>query len=364
MLGRPFPPQQLVGRQLELQQISQILSADGDLLLAGVPGSGRHSLIRAAAQQARARVLEIDCLRATNAARFLELLAEGLVDTFADPSELQRIQRWSANQPIVLERSLTRRARLVWHSSSAEHWHLLQVLLELPQVLAEELDCRMVLVFQNFPHIRSWDRGSQWERYLQEKIQQHSRVSYVLITTVAEDWASDMPLQAIALGPLPSGELQPWLQTEVAAHGLQFEPGQALDLFCSYVQGHPGGAIALTRRIWLDSCASEQPERSSLIQPHHVHRSTLALVEDLSTTFESLLLLLPPTQVRVLESLALDPTDSPHARDYIQKHQLSRGGGLQGALAALEQKGLLYGPRYGYQIAMPFLAFWLKHRLA
>jgi hypothetical protein len=67
--------------------------------------------------------------------------------------------------------------------------------------------------------------------------------------------------------------------------------------------------------------------------------------------------------VRVLESLALDPTDSPHAREYIQKHHLSRGGGLQGALASLEQKGLVYGASHHYKIALPLLAFWLKYRL-
>ncbi len=65
----------------------------------------------------------------------------------------------------------------------------------------------------------------------------------------------------------------------------------------------------------------------------------------------------------MLESLALDPTDSPHAREYIQKHNLSRGGGLQGALASLEQKGLVYGAEQGYRIALPMLAFWLKYRL-
>jgi hypothetical protein len=99
------------------------------------------------------------------------------------------------------------------------------------------------------------------------------------------------------------------------------------------------------------------------IQAHQIHRSTFALVEDLALTFESLLLLLPSSQVRVLESLALDPTDSPHSREYIQKHHLSRGGGLQGALASLQQKGLVYGPEHGYRITMPLLAFWLKYRL-
>jgi hypothetical protein len=149
--------------------------------------------------------------------------------------------------------------------------------------------------------------------------------------------------------------------------GLNFDPeSQALALFLSYVQGHLGDAIALARRIWHD-CQDlgnlQGNQKAGLIQAHHVHRSALALVEDLSITYESLILLLPPSQVQVLESLALDPTDSPHSREYIKKHRLSRGGSLQGALASLEHKGLVYGPRHGYRIALPLLSFWLKHRI-
>jgi hypothetical protein len=72
---------------------------------------------------------------------------------------------------------------------------------------------------------------------------------------------------------------------------------------------------------------------------------------------------LPHSQVRLLESLAIDPTDSPHARHYARKHQLSRGGSLQGALASLQQKGLVYGSDFGYRIALPLLQQWLALRL-
>lgn len=83
MVNSPFVPPTLVGRADELQQISQILAQDGDLLLTGIPGSGRRTLLRAAAREVGARAIEIDCLRATNRQRFMELLAEGLVDAFA-----------------------------------------------------------------------------------------------------------------------------------------------------------------------------------------------------------------------------------------------------------------------------------------
>ncbi|MBL1174012.1 ATP-binding protein [Pantanalinema sp. GBBB05] len=407
MVANPFIPEDLVGRQAELQQVSQILAADGDLLIAGVPGSGRRTVVRFAAQAVGARMIEIDCLRATDSNRFLHLIAESLLTAFKSSTELALIQRWSSNQPLILEQSIGGHAKLVWHSSTKDDWRLFQILLTLPQVMAEWLSCRIVLVFENFPHIRSWDRSEQWERYLRQEIQQQSRVSYALIATTAENWVQHSNMQIVFLPPLQDSELQLWLVTAMASQGLKFEPdSQALKLFLSYVQGNLGDAIALARRIWLDyralncdrgngqtnspdprgfittaplSASSSlsvsattsptslyltlPPNVDGIIQAHHVHRSALALVEDLSITFESLILLLPSSQVRVLESLALDPTDSPHSREYIQKHQLSRGGGLQGALASLQQKGLVYGAEHGYRITMPLLAFWLKHRL-
>lgn len=391
MVANPFVPISLVGRQAELNQVSQILAADGDLLISGVPGSGRRTLIRFAAQAVDARMVEIDCLRATDSQRFLRLLADALLLTFETAAELALIHRWSAQQPIILEEAPNTRPRLVWPGST-EDWTLLQSLLALPQMMAEGLGCRVVIVFQNFPHIRSWDRTKKWERYLCQEIQRQSRVSYVLVATVAESWAQHSDIQVMCLGPLKREDLQAWIVETMGQQGLRFE-AQAIQLFLDYVQGNFGDAIALLRRIWinyqaLENCGLEveswqtkpifstseaslaQAKNSALkakvlmIQAHQVHRSTLALVEDLSLTFESLLLLLPASQVRVLESLALDPTDSPHSREYIQKHHLSRGGGLQGALASLQQKGLVYGPEHNYQLTMPLLAFWLQYRLA
>lgn len=384
MVNRLFISQRLIGRTEELRQISQILLEDGDFLLIGSSGIGRRTLIHAAAHQAKARVLEIDCLRTTSDSRFLRLLADSITEAFSQPLELATIDRWSATQPFVLEQSETQRPRLVWQTVARKEWSLLQSLLTLPQILAEAFDCRVVIVFLNFPHIRSWDRSGQWEDYLRQEIQRLSRVSYALVSTILEEaWVQDSNLPVVTLGPLDDETMKDWIVPAMATEGLKFDPiSQALDLFLSIVQGHPGDAITLARRIWLDRrifppdaidwstkvdaavTSSDQPtEMEGVIEAHHVHRSTLALVEDLSITFESLILLLPPSQVRVLESLALDPTDKPQAREYIRKHQLTRGGGLQGALASLEQKGLLYGARYGYRIALPFLAFWLKQRL-
>lgn len=370
-------------RKAEIKAVSQILAVDGDLMVAGVSGSGRRSLIQLSAQQVGARVMEIDCLRATTSSQFLTLLGEGLLEVF--PDEWVLIEEHCRNYPLVIEKNVARRPRLTWQVNSKEEWSIFQALLTFPQAIAEQLNSRVVFVFQNFPHIRSWDRSGQWEAYLRQEIQRQNRINYVIIATVLENWADDSNLKAITLAPLHREELQDWVLEVIAAQGLKIMP-DALELFLDYVQGHIGDAIALARRLCLEyrvealgiedwgfNLYAQQnqtldPVQTSfsknLIQLHQVHRSSLALIEDRAQIFESLLLLLPPIQARVLESLASDPTDSPHAKDYIHKHQLSKGGGLQGALLGLEQKGLIYGAKLGYKVAWPLLAFWLKQRMA
>lgn len=361
-VGNPFIPQPLIGRRFELDHVTQLLYDDRDFVITGVCGIGRRTLIRAAAKQVGARILEIDCLRCRSGSLFLRSLADVLTSVFSDLDEITLIQKWSLDQPLTLDQSSLSHPRLIWPTASNKEWVLFQELLALPQQLAEWLNCQVVIVFHNLHHIRSWDRQGKWEAYLREEIQRQSRVSYVLIATIAEPWVYASNLPVVPLPPLSNAEVETWIASSLAAADLQLDP-PGLDLFLSYIQGHLKDAVSLGQRIWLDYHAFGAADALGMIGAHHVQRSMLALVQDMSSTFEALLLLLPPSQARILESLAVDPTASPQAQAYIKKHQLSRGGGLQGALNSLEQKGLIYGPQLGYQLALPLLNFWLKQRL-
>jgi hypothetical protein len=350
-------PPVVVGRSLELEQVGDILKADGDLLLTGVPGIGRRTLVRSAARQVGARVVEIDCLRATDYLRFLQLLGDAILVTFSQPMELSLIHTYLEPHLLQLDTSNTGRAKLLI-PSGLDDWVVFKRLLALPQVLAESMDCRVVLVFQNFPHIRSWDRSNKWEDYLRQKIQVQTRVSYAIIATMAQKWTEQTDMKTVFLAPVADADLRSWLVTSMRQVELSLDQ-DAIQLVLDSVQGHFGDALALSRRIWLE----HRGKVSVQVRSHQVYRSSVSLIEDLSVTFESLILLLPSTQVRVLECLALDPTDSPHANEYLKKHNLSRGGTLQGALLSLEQKGLVYGPDRGYKIALPMLGLWLRYRL-
>jgi hypothetical protein len=308
-------------------------------------------------------VVEIDCLRATDYSRFLRLFADAILSAFQSAMELSLIQRLIEPHSLVLETGVTGKASLLWQftvgqDTVGQDWELFQVLLALPQALAEVLDCRVVMVFQNFPHIRSWDKQGKWEYQLRQEIQVQTRVSYAIVATVAENWTEQPDMAAVVLAPVSDAAMRSWLLTAMGQVELSLDQ-DGIRLFLDTVQGHFGDAIALAKRIWLE----HRNGVSSSVRSHQVYRSSVSLMEDLSVTFESLILLLPSTQVRVLESLALDPTDRPHAKEYILKHQLSRGGTLQGALLGLENKGLIYGADQGYRIALPMLGLWLRHRL-
>jgi hypothetical protein len=222
---------------------------------------------------------------------------------------------------------------------------------------------RVVLILQSFPHIRSWDRNSLWEMTFRRKIKEKTQVSYVVIATIAETInhidETNSPVETLQLPPLARDVLALWAREILHQHELKFDSrSKALQIFLDAVQGHIGDAMALIRRLQTLSYAD------GLITEQEVEQAIEGLLKDLSITFESLLMLLPPNQVHLLECLALDPTEKPQSKEYIQKHGLSRGGSLQGALSGLQHKGLIYGAEQGYKLALPLLALWLRQRLS
>lgn len=359
-------PLELIGRPAQFQRIVQVLAQDGDLLIAGVPGSGRRTLVRRAAEEVGAMVLEVDCIRATDGERFVQLLCEATSLLFKNEKAQALIREWIAGPGgefflLNPEESGTK-LRPLRSLKLGQRWQAFEMLIQLPQLLAESLGKRVVLILQSFPHIRSWDRNGMWEALLRREIKHSSEVSYVLIATIAETSShsdeTTYPLETVCLAPLADEVLAIWAREMLHTQGLTFDfRSPSLELFLDAVQGHLGDAMAVIRRL-NTLC---QPD--GLISHQQIQQAIQGLLQDLSITFESLLMLLPASQVQLLECLALDPTEKPQSRDYIHKHGLSRGGSLQGALTGLQQKGLIYGSDQGYRLALPLLALWIRQRL-
>jgi hypothetical protein len=356
-------PLELIGRSAQFQHILEVLAQDGDLLIAGVPGCGRRTLVRRAAQEVGAIVLEVDCIRATHGERFVQLLGEAISQNFK-PALIQEWIATSAGEFFVFnQQESDGRLKLLRSLNQKQLWQAFEMLLQLPQLLAESLGKRVVLILQSFPHIRSWDRNGLWEATLRREIKHQTQVSYVLIATIAETSnhsdETNYPLETVQIVPLANEVLAVWAREVLHAEGLKFDSrSPALQLFLNAVQGHFGDAMALICRLK----TLRQPD--GLISHQQVQQAIQELLKDLSTVFESLLMLLPASQVQLLECLALDPSEKPQRREYIQKHGLSRGGSLQGALTGLQHKGLIYGSEQGYRLALPLLALWIRQRLS
>jgi hypothetical protein len=355
-----YTPLQLVGRSAQFQRIVEVLAQDGDLLIAGVPGSGRRTLVRGAALEVGALVLEVDCIRAADGERFVQLLCEAISQNF-EPAMLRYWVATSAGE--FFSCNPEGKLKLLRSLNQQQIWQAFEMVIHLPQMLVETQNQRLVLILQSFPHIRSWDRNGLWETTLRREINAQTHVSYVLIATIAEKnhhtEESIYPLETLQLAPLASEVLAVWAREILHAEGLTFNVrSKALQLFLDAVQGHIGDGMALIRRLKNLRCPD------GLISEEEIEQAIEGLLKDLSITFESLLMLLPPNQVHLLESLALDPTDKPQKKEYIQKHGLSRGGSLQGALTGLQHKGLIYGAEQGYRLALPLLGLWLRQRLS
>ncbi|PSF39323.1 ATP-binding protein [Aphanothece hegewaldii CCALA 016] len=333
-------PLNLFGRQLQFQQMTEALTRDQDILLVGVPGSGRRTLARRAVNAVGTLGIEIDCIRAIDSRRFVQLLYEGIVRASQELEMSDIIPKIQLNEDI---------------------WLSFTTILNLLQHIAVSIPRPVVLILHGFPHIRAWDRQGKWETYLREEIKRHTVVSYVLIATIAEtshpSEEISKNLEIITLDPLTNNVVGAWAGEVLNREGLSFDPrSNALQTFLNAVRGHMGDATALIRRL------QREPSKN-LIGNQEINQAIQELLEDLGTTFESLLMLLPPTQVQLLESLVLDPTDKPQSRVYIDKHSLCRGGSLQGALSGLQNKGLIYGPELGYRLALPLFDLWIHQRL-
>jgi hypothetical protein len=87
-------PLEVFGRQAQFQQITQVLAQDGDLLIAGVPGSGRRALVRRAAAAVGAKVIDVDCIRATDGQRLVQLICEGISQAVKSQVAIDFLRQW------------------------------------------------------------------------------------------------------------------------------------------------------------------------------------------------------------------------------------------------------------------------------
>ena len=388
----------LRGREAELRTIASAIGDDHDLLVAGPPGSGRHFLVKVAATHGVGLSFlsfEVDCLQASNTRSFVELLCKAIDSSKVLTVQEQRatMQTWlnSQDAQILWIHDETGKLNLQLDETSPLELELaLETILQFMQELAEKLCQRILIFFRNFTHTHAWETDETWELRLRLRIKELPDVLYVLIGTIGE-LEDDMhrlstqskdsevhelrqslkklyesgELQAVKLGPIGNEYLASFADTALAEAKLMFNPlDGSLDTFLNIVDGSFGDAVLLIDR--LIARQDEYPEKTDDMRQIRVEQlSEVAKywLEEQQAVYETILLMLPPRQAKLLTCLALDPTDKPHSRSYIERHNLYKGGAIQGALLGLKKKGLLYNVHKGvYKFTLPLLRLWIHWR--
>jgi hypothetical protein len=350
----------MIGRQKELVAVIGCLNSDEDIWIVGAPGNGRGSLVYRAAEYIGATVLEIDCMRAKNSETLLEIMWDELQKSST------RVEDDISNLILDIKKK----------ESSEEKKLMLEEafkkLIKIFQEIAESLNTRIVILFHGFEHIYIWDKSSddrKWESFLREEIKLQTKVSYVFIGTGYPKLNQNNKKSAkvIALRPLDQDTLEIWVRGFVREKGLNFSTNEeSMNKFLEASDGHFGNARTLAKRLILICKLDNKNQEELFIKPEQVQEAIKNLLKDMSPIFESLILSLPDSQLKVLECLAEEHTPQPHKEDYIRKHSLMRGGSLQGALKGLTEKGLIYDTQkdqYDYKLTSPLIALWIKARL-
>ena len=379
-------------RTEELFRITRNFKGDNDLLITGVPGSGRYTLIKRATNDIRAKLIEVDCIKAASGIDLVNLLIKGIYKGFGKNYEeiiTQKLGNLSIDPESFTPCSVGNISAIqllpaIKNAEKTLLWEIFDFVVDLPGLILENSDERVVVILKQISHLRSWDRVTRnkdknvkhkWERHLRDKLNQDPQVSYVILETIAEleeielenkdedgkvfykdKLFSNAPIKIIELKPISDNALVYLIDKALYKNNLKLSEN-ALEKVLNSVQGHIGSAETLVKRLKL-IC---QP--GTTIDEHQIQDALNSILNDLSTVLESLLTMLPASQLQLIECLAIEPTPKPHSKEYRDKYGLARGGTLQGAVKGLQQKGLIYSAEENFQLTLPFFATWIKSNL-
>jgi hypothetical protein len=224
----------------------------------------------------------------------------------------------------------------------------------------------VVVVFDEFQQIATWDRDQHTEAVIRTAIQHQEGVAYAfagsqrhLLQAMFADRAR--PLFKLAapfpVSRLSPAELRPWLEELFAESGLELEDAAAETLL-TLGAGHPGATQYLGHFVW------EAAGRASTDRINHqtvISGLDTALAVG-ATTYEMEISRLTGPQRRVLAAVAREPTSSPTAVDYLGRQHLPAKSTVSQALGSLVDKGLIESEGTVYLVGDPLLGEWLRRQ--
>lgn len=226
----------------------------------------------------------------------------------------------------------------------------------------EKSKLRAIVCLDEFQEITELPQAKKLEGILRSQMQRHRDISYFYVGSrrrvLQEIFSSrSRPFYksayTLVLKEIPRGEIVPYLEERFQSSGKQCRR-EAAELMYDLVRGYPYYVQKLASIAWdmvetvLDYQTVKDHAYPGLVKVEHV---------DFEGTWSGLSL----NQKALLRAVAEEPTPSPFARVFLQKHNLSVGG-AQGALKVLLEKDLVeQDEEKRYRVTDPVMGAWIKN---
>jgi hypothetical protein len=374
-LGGVVRGEQFAGRGAEIQRLRQLAQAGERVYLFAPRRYGKTSLLREAFELEAARgrliLLWCDSLPAVDAGDLAARLAREVVRG----ARRGKVAQWAKEaaslfkriQPILAVQGDGQvRLEVEFGEAPAGDDPTLEDALEAVARLAAARSKPVLVVFDEFQQIVTWDRDHRTEAVIRTVIQHQQGTSYAfagsqrhLLQAMFADRARPLFNLAVPfpVGRLSDEELRPWLRDRFAAGGIELEEPAAARLL-SIGAGHPWATQYLSHFVWEAARHLDEPRvtEETVISGLHEALSVGA------TTYEAEISRLTGPQRRVLAAVAREPTSSPTAADYLRRQRLPAKSTVSQALGSLVDKGMIETEGTHYLVGDPLLGEWVSRQ--
>ncbi|HCJ67683.1 MAG TPA: ATP-binding protein [Elusimicrobia bacterium] len=333
---------------------------------------GKSSLLLEVLQEAKKQkyiCVYLDLLKAPTKQKFFELYARELAKSTTTRIDealkfcKQVFTRFIPKIVLKPDKSSDLEFEVSW--SKETETAISEEVLELPQKIAKQKKCRVVVVFDEFTEITNYN-GEKFEGLLRAFIQHHSEVSYIftgskrrlLLKMIS---SSNRPFyksgKHFPLGKIPEKEFEEFIATRFSTGGIKIKT-QVLSYLLKITQNHPYYTQMLGYELY-ERCSPKK-----YIEMDDIDRVLNTVLDHQSEYFISVWDTLSGHQKAVLFALSKEPQANIYSRDFIIKHGLSAQTTVQKSISRLIDLEIIEKTDNRYEICDVFFAQWLRKRIA
>ncbi|MDP3029131.1 MAG: hypothetical protein Q8O04_06490 [Deltaproteobacteria bacterium] len=217
------------------------------------------------------------------------------------------------------------------------------------------------IVIDEFQEIAELRESLQIEGIMRSHIQTHRNASYFfvgsrrrILSEIFNERKRPFYRSAInyPLAPLPVDEAAAFI-VEQFRHGGKNCPQEIAKRVAERVRGYPYYIQRVPYSIFEIS--------GEKISEDDYTRGFIKTITEERPVYEAMLQVLAPQQIKLLSSLAEEPTDKPYSAGYMAKYNLGSIGGVQGAIKKLIDLDYIEKVNGVLQVVDPLFSIWLRH---